>query len=351
MMGDWYRNSYVTVAAADSTDSSSGCLPTRSKVSYTSAESKSLGYRAATGAFESGCSLVLGATGVHLTKEWLPGSLSAQCQISEIGAFGKRFDPLSNEPLGSRGKLSLFRPRDYYHLIVPEPTAHTLLLGWTLQERLLPSRTIHYAKDQLYFECETKIQAEDGSSFQNLYFSLPRLLSTQYERELPKGYNLTNSDDVEHFKNSWWRGGWLSLVEDYSQRNLTRPEDKLPALSGLARVIAQATGDQYYAGLWARESQFEQGLFWRTYTQEETFSELEPVKGRVLGQASKPAAYRAPSWSWASIDTPLRFIPLTYTQPLASIVKCELTPAGADSYGRLAKGRLVIEVGATDLFL
>ncbi|KAH9204844.1 hypothetical protein DL95DRAFT_271743, partial [Leptodontidium sp. 2 PMI_412] len=29
--------------------------------------------------------------------------------------------------------------------------------GWTLQERVLSPRTVHYASDQLYFECESEV--------------------------------------------------------------------------------------------------------------------------------------------------------------------------------------------------
>jgi hypothetical protein len=141
-----------------------------------------------------------------------------------------------------------------------------------------------------------------------------------------------------------WRGGWLSLVQDYSRRKLTVSTDKLSALAGLARVIADRTRDRYYAGLWA--THFYEDLFWRVYVQEETFDDGVPLKGKVTGEASRPAEYRAPSWSWASIDAPVRFIPLVYKDLMAQVTKCETTPSGNDIYGRLKGGRLVIEVGS-----
>jgi len=109
-MGDLYLNSYVTISAAASTDSASGCFPKRNnECSYKSCASISLGYKTKIQAPGSDtCSFqVIGPDGtakkLHLMKEWLPGSASGRPQISTIGAFGKRFDPIADEPLSSRG--------------------------------------------------------------------------------------------------------------------------------------------------------------------------------------------------------------------------------------------------------
>lgn len=109
-MGNLYLNSYVTISAAASTDSASGCFPKRNnECSYKSCATISLGYKTKTQAPGSDtCSLqVAGPDGtameLHLMKEWLPGSASARPQISTMGAFGKQFDPIADEPLSSRG--------------------------------------------------------------------------------------------------------------------------------------------------------------------------------------------------------------------------------------------------------
>lgn len=39
--------------------------------------------------------------------------------------------------------------------------------GWVLQERLLSRRTIHFASDQVYWECREHIVAEDGGLFES----------------------------------------------------------------------------------------------------------------------------------------------------------------------------------------
>ena len=107
-MGDVYLNSYITISAVNSTESNSGCFPKRNEDSYISPATVSLGYKTKTlVSGPDGCSLELMVkqrpTIIHVTKEWLPGSCSLRVQKATIGSFGKRYDPVSDEPLSSRG--------------------------------------------------------------------------------------------------------------------------------------------------------------------------------------------------------------------------------------------------------
>jgi len=43
---------------------------------------------------------------------------------------------------------------------------------------------------------------------------------------------------------------WNQIVDAYSQCELTRSNDKLIALSGLAHLFQAVTGEEYIAGLW-----------------------------------------------------------------------------------------------------
>lgn len=131
------------------------------------------------------------------------------------------------------------------------------------------------------------------------WWKKPRIAS-----KLKRGYDNTKSNAPYE--------DWMVLVEDYSDRSLTQGMDKLTALSGLARMICDTpittreqrsstsftprrevctTVDNYVAGLWRKH--FVHDLTWRT------------IKPRLL--AEKSQLYRAPSWSWASIDGSIRF--------------------------------------------
>jgi hypothetical protein len=81
---------------------------------------------------------------------------------------------------------------------------------------------------------------------------------------------------------------WYNIVNDYAVRKITRNMDRFPAIAGLAREVAQKTGNRYSyrAGIW-RSREFEY---------------LDLVWGITVPGARRYEEYIAPSWSWASID-------------------------------------------------
>jgi hypothetical protein len=83
---------------------------------------------------------------------------------------------------------------------------------------------------------------------------------------------------------------WQNQVCQYSQRWLTNPQDKFPAISGIASRIHEVTGSQYFAGLWI--DNFMEDLCWQRICKP---NRCEP--SWVL-----PTSYRAPSFSWASVE-------------------------------------------------
>lgn len=82
---------------------------------------------------------------------------------------------------------------------------------------------------------------------------------------------------------------WEPIVESYTRRAMTDRSDKLKALSAIAEIYAESHNHTYLAGLW-RES-LPLGLCWMV---EQGLRE------------PRPKEFRAPSWSWASIDMPVR---------------------------------------------
>ncbi|KAF4333103.1 heterokaryon incompatibility [Fusarium beomiforme] len=84
---------------------------------------------------------------------------------------------------------------------------------------------------------------------------------------------------------------WFRIVEVYTASALTIPSDKLIVCSGIAKRMAEIVQDDYVAGMWCRYLEGE--LLWL-------------VQGNhQAGRWTRPKEYRAPSWSWASIDGPI----------------------------------------------
>ncbi|KAK6823806.1 hypothetical protein RU639_006243 [Aspergillus parasiticus] len=140
--------------------------------------------------------------------------------------------------------------------------------GWTFQEDLLSRRTIHYLPDRVVWEC---------------------WMSQRDERQLPRhpSYREQNRCRPKPLTESW-----PELLGAYSPRELTHISDTLPALSGIAHMISERTGDEYLAGLW--RSSLVVSLAW--------FIRVTPIKlnGDPAGPRSSGEGYIAPSWSWAS---------------------------------------------------
>jgi hypothetical protein len=351
-MAEIYAGSYVTLAASSSAHSSTGCFPTwssRSRIPHISAEASSLGSRthpfaapmldtgrdAPRPSYRSQNQIALvdinyrhQVSRIFIFKEWLPSSHKSSPRSCRIGTLGRRIDPIEHEPLNSR--------------------------GWTLQERMLPTRILHCGTEQAYWECRQEFMAEDGSLFLKSFLDLDRVLFCQ---QLPLSKHglggVSGMSFIEGYPESsgpWGRqdGGWLAVVESYSKRKLTYDYDKLPALSGLARFIALQTRDGYYAGLW--HNHILEDLHWRVYTHQEhrqnTNGALIPIYGDEVCTVVAPRKYRAPSWSWASLDGHIKYVPLDFRYIVAEFIRCYINIAGNDPYGKVSRGSWIeVKVG------
>ncbi|KAK0616545.1 heterokaryon incompatibility protein-domain-containing protein, partial [Immersiella caudata] len=210
-MGDVYRFSYLTIAAAYAEDSNGGIL----RSAYNTA--------------------------------WAP----IKCTVGNT--------------VGSAALT--YRPRDHSHL----STSPLHTRAWVLQERILSPRTIHYDKDQMLWECRRVRRCETGVPESAINVSSTKLWDGRLKF------------DAAHLHEFWW--DWYDMLEDFTGRGITVGDDRLPALSGIAGVMEHVTGDGgYVAGLWRQHLPW--GLLWRK-------------RNDWLGS---PGKYRAPSWSWASLD-------------------------------------------------
>jgi hypothetical protein len=75
----------------------------------------------------------------------------------------------------------------------PEAYANGVLSqrAWTLQERLLPSRVLHYTSNQLVWECQTIRSWENSNFVESIADSLPDVaIEVGNEIQVIKGINL-----------------------------------------------------------------------------------------------------------------------------------------------------------------
>lgn len=166
--------------------------------------------------------------------------------------------------------------------------------GWTLQERVLAPRILHFGKSQLHWECRTSTWNE-RTDFKRIFYT-PHVLDDA--REIITAINRKNlglppgRDIVGMGIGCTDYTMWYDLVSDYSCRKLTFPEDRLRAILGLAEMFRRIIHDQFVWGLFYLD--LPAGLLWSV-------------------QATIPMTrLAAPSWSWASIDGELTFyIPST----------------------------------------
>ncbi|KAL3595775.1 hypothetical protein FPOAC2_10138 [Fusarium poae] len=153
--------------------------------------------------------------------------------------------------------------------------------GWTMQERILSPRIIHFASDQLYWECYHGIQeSEDKLLWMGRSLTIPKI-----------AHRVKSAKDAEQKKKQlkkllqYW---YVHVVGgDYSHRSLTYGEDKLVAIGGVARALDNIESMGYMVGHWGDDDdELIKSLCWK--------------RG---GPGQKAAKYRAPSWSWASQDS------------------------------------------------
>lgn len=192
--------------------------------------------------------------------------------------------------------------------------------AWTLQERILARRTLHFAAEQMFFECAWGFQSEDG-----FLEHRGKIDDTPSTARLGGKPSIFVEGDMASTHFSGYEG-WARLVNIYGTRLLTKSSDKLPAFSGIAQRYEEMLQDTFVAGLW--KSRIIEDLHWS--------SESWYI----------PPDYRAPSWSWMSIDGPIHMPDMAGKntgRKCATVLDYHLEVKGQNRYGEITAGWLKIE--------
>lgn len=181
-------------------------------------------------------------------------------------------------------------PKDYY-AVDSDYTNRQLLdkellkRGWVFQERLLSPRVLYFADKQVFWECFTEQRCE------TFPHGIPPLCrsKSQYLSIITGSGKIALAAEkrpaVEIAKE------WEELVQEYTDCELTKASDRLHAIEGVADLFRKAFHDTYTFGLWRAELARQLSYYVRSPREELS------------------SHYVAPSWSWASLQSPVEFEP------------------------------------------
>ncbi|KAM5351086.1 hypothetical protein ACJ41O_003809 [Fusarium nematophilum] len=149
--------------------------------------------------------------------------------------------------------------------------------AWTLQEHVLSSRILYYSSEQLYWMCKSGRYCDGGYPADGVLRPVSKVAM--------KLFAFPDNIDARV---------WQSLLEEYTNRKLSDPNDRYVAIDAVGRAIGKQLGTEYVCGLLANDVN---GLGWRCVNDD---------SDNEMPQQPRPP-YRALSWSWASIDGPIYF--------------------------------------------
>ncbi|KAF8851398.1 HET-domain-containing protein [Acephala macrosclerotiorum] len=225
-------------------------------------------------------------------------------------------------------KKIFIRTRETPKWLCAEPTP-LMKRGWAFQECILPRRIIHFTGFEMVWEC-TKAHFCECSHVEG-YNGKANPMTKTWLGDLPevnpvakplKTWGLTPYADKNIKVRPVETCDWMDFVKEYTGRELSRPSDRLVALSGLALSL-QASPSESNAtlayGQWTVGSQpkslwpvyvaglirtfLPQQLLWYAQDQRKVIADAD----LPLPAISRPTPYRAPTWSWASLDGPILY--------------------------------------------
>jgi len=201
----------------------------------------------------------------------------------------------------------------YYVDMASEPLIKEV---WAFQDRVLSPRSLHFASDQIYLECQGSFISEDGLrlSYDRLHFA-------------------SRFDGIPQDKNKA-KTAWYGLLWAYGRLFPENTADKLPAMANVARAYGEIMRTEYIAGFW-KDSVIE-SLAWQS------------LRRKDIHESS------APSWSWASfggipaagfIDGWEKWV------PCAKLLDHHIELEGSDPFGGVNNSSIKLECSLVPLEL
>ncbi|KAK4073538.1 uncharacterized protein Triagg1_5364 [Trichoderma aggressivum f. europaeum] len=197
--------------------------------------------------------------------------------------------------------------------------------SWCLQESILSPRVLEYGTHNIRWHC-AQSRADESKLRHDGWIGHSKTFA-----QLHMSHPLTSSIDWTGLGESYkFVEVWQTLVSHYTRRGLGWYQDKLLAISAIARKMSKMTDKHYAAGLWTEF--LGEMLLWH------------PNHGPdAKEKPSRHATYVAPSWSWASFSGEIDFT-FGSTMHLLEIVRCEVkTQIPNDEFSAVTSARLEIK--------
>lgn len=187
--------------------------------------------------------------------------------------------------------------------------------GWVFQEAELAPIMLRFGRDEISWHCREMLTCESfPKGFQGFIVGRNSMFTdlTPYDAER-----------------------WRDLIHHYSCCELTYEKDKLVAISGLARIYGEKITSRYLAGVW--EIDLLDNLTW-------TLNQRYTKRGTI----KRPETYRAPSWSWPSVDGAAMFennvVDRAWTRQYhVTVVDVSVTLVSEDLYGEISDDHLQLD--------
>ncbi|KAH0547705.1 hypothetical protein FGG08_000194 [Glutinoglossum americanum] len=235
--------------------------------------------------------------------------------------------------------------------------------GWILQERALSKRIVHWTTHEVFWECWSSQATERRPAHHQWTAGIPLselLPGDTIEGSFRAGWGMERStyDGVRIAVNKNTAKtitpaqppgykepevdyrSWYDLVKDYSDRDLTLPDDKLIAVSSLAATFQKQNNLQgaYLAGLWSDD--IVSGLIWKRGDYFQRMGHPSKLKGLVK--------YRAPSFSWASVEGKVEFpddtwMDVIYNELDPQLFDCSISAELEDPFSSVNGGHIGLQ--------
>ena len=225
-------------------------------------------------------------------------------------------------PNGEEATMTARKMERHRDLVRQSPPEDSPLVkrAWTFQEHLLPTRILQFGTYEAIWECS-------GTTCCSCSVELKDAADTSLKKPFADQISKPRLSGNDH----WTL--WSAIIQGYANRSLTQSTDKLIALSGVAKRLQHTWNCQYLAGLWDNDL-----VRWLCWSATETAHTLSP----------RPIPYRAPTWSWASIDRAVKFsreldqFASSQCFVETTILDIQYQPATRDTTGAIASAKLAV---------